>query len=75
MPGGTNVELPWADIVLCEKRILGCTMGSNRFRTDMPRYAELIAEGSAERGEHFHRVCPYGHQWVERCREPPTPTT
>ena len=37
VPAGTSVELPGADIVLREKTILGCLMGSNRFRTDMPR--------------------------------------
>jgi hypothetical protein len=21
------------------------------------------------RGDHFHRVCPCGHEWVERCSE------
>jgi S-(hydroxymethyl)glutathione dehydrogenase/alcohol dehydrogenase len=45
VPAGTNVELPGADIVLREKRILGCMMGSNRFRTDMPRYVELHRSG------------------------------
>ena len=45
MPAGTSVELPGADIVLREKRILGCMMGSNRFRTDMPRYIELYRRG------------------------------
>ena len=34
-----------ADIVLREKKILGCMMGSNRFRTDMPRYIELYRRG------------------------------
>jgi S-(hydroxymethyl)glutathione dehydrogenase/alcohol dehydrogenase len=45
VPAGVNVELPGADIVLREKRILGCMMGSNRFRTDMPRYVELYRSG------------------------------
>jgi S-(hydroxymethyl)glutathione dehydrogenase / alcohol dehydrogenase len=45
VPAGANVELPGADIVLREKRILGCMMGSNRFRTDMPRYVELYRRG------------------------------
>src|SRR4029453_9454455 len=45
VPAGVNVELPGADIVLREKRVLGCMMGSNRFRTDMPRYVELFARG------------------------------
>jgi hypothetical protein len=21
------------------------------------------------RGDHFHRVCPCGERWIERCRE------
>ncbi|HLY36891.1 MAG TPA: Zn-dependent alcohol dehydrogenase [Candidatus Binatia bacterium] len=46
VPAGTSVELPGADIVLREKTILGCMMGSNRFRTDMPRYLELYRSGS-----------------------------
>ena len=45
VPVGVNVELPGTDIVLREKRILGCMMGSNRFRTDMPRYVELYRRG------------------------------
>ena len=45
MPAGTSVELPGADIVLREKTVLGCMMGSNRFRTDMPRYVELYRSG------------------------------
>jgi len=45
VPHGTNVELPGADIVLREKTILGCMMGSNRFRVDMPRYVELYRSG------------------------------
>jgi len=45
VPAGTNVELPAADIVLREKTILGCLMGSNRFRIDMPRYLELYRSG------------------------------
>jgi S-(hydroxymethyl)glutathione dehydrogenase/alcohol dehydrogenase len=33
VPAGVDVQLPGADIVLREKTILGCMMGSNRFRT------------------------------------------
>jgi len=46
VPAGTSVELPGADIVLREKTILGCMMGSNRFRVDMPRYVELYRSGA-----------------------------
>jgi S-(hydroxymethyl)glutathione dehydrogenase/alcohol dehydrogenase len=45
VPAGTSVELPGADIVLREKTVLGCMMGSNRFRIDMPRYVELYRSG------------------------------
>ena len=45
VPAGVNVELPGTDIVLREKAILGCMMGSNRFRIDMPRYVELYRSG------------------------------
>ncbi len=45
VPAGTSVELPGADIVLREKAVLGCMMGANRFRTDMPRYVELYRRG------------------------------
>jgi len=27
------------------------------------------------RGDHFLRVCPCGHDWVERCSERSTPTS
>jgi hypothetical protein len=26
-------------------------------------------ECAEARGDHFHRVCPCGHRWVERCTE------
>jgi S-(hydroxymethyl)glutathione dehydrogenase/alcohol dehydrogenase len=45
VPAGTDVALPGADIVLREKAVIGCMMGSNRFRTDMPRYVELYRSG------------------------------
>jgi S-(hydroxymethyl)glutathione dehydrogenase / alcohol dehydrogenase len=51
VPAGTNVELPGADIVLREKSILGCMMGSNRFRIDMPRYVELYRRGQLKLDE------------------------
>ena len=45
VPVGTNVEVPGADIVLRGKSIVGCMMGSNRFRLDMPRYVDLYLNG------------------------------
>jgi S-(hydroxymethyl)glutathione dehydrogenase/alcohol dehydrogenase len=44
IPLGTSVELPGADF-LAEKKIQGSLMGSNQFRTDIPRYADLYRQG------------------------------
>jgi S-(hydroxymethyl)glutathione dehydrogenase/alcohol dehydrogenase len=44
IPPGTNLELPGIDF-LSEKRIQGSSMGSNRFRQDMPRYIDLYLDG------------------------------
>ena len=44
IPLGTSIELPGVDF-LREKKIQGSTMGSNQFRTDMPRYIELYLQG------------------------------
>ena len=41
---GTSIELPGVDFMY-EKRIQGSLMGSNQFRTDMPRYADLYLQG------------------------------
>jgi len=27
------------------------------------------------RGDHFHRVCPCGAEWIERCSERPAPAS
>jgi S-(hydroxymethyl)glutathione dehydrogenase/alcohol dehydrogenase len=51
VPMGVNVELPGADIVLREKTILGCMMGSNRFRLDIPRYVDLYLSGQLKLDE------------------------
>jgi len=51
VPVGTNVELPGADIVLREKTILGCMMGSNRFRLDIPRSVDLYLQGALKLDE------------------------
>ncbi len=45
IPIGTNIELHGADLVLRGKSVLGCMMGSNRFRVDMPRYVDLYQSG------------------------------
>lgn len=44
VPLGTKVELEGADF-LSERRLLGCLMGSNRFRIEMPRILELYRQG------------------------------
>ena len=44
IPEGTSIELE-GSAFLDEKRIQGSNMGSNRFRTDMPRYVELYRQG------------------------------
>ncbi len=44
IPIGTKVELDGVDF-LFEKKIQGCNMGSNRFRTDMPKYIDFYLNG------------------------------
>ena len=44
IPLGTSIELPGVDF-LREKKIQGSTMGSNQFRTDMPRFIDLYLQG------------------------------
>lgn len=44
IPVGTKLELDGTSF-LYEKKIQGSIMGSNRFRTDMPRYIEFYLQG------------------------------
>jgi Zn-dependent alcohol dehydrogenase len=44
IPVGTKIELHGVDF-LRERRIQGSMMGSNRFRTDMPRLIEFYQQG------------------------------
>jgi S-(hydroxymethyl)glutathione dehydrogenase/alcohol dehydrogenase len=44
IPVGTKIELHGVDF-LRERRIQGSLMGSNRFRTDMPRLVEFFLQG------------------------------
>ena len=44
IPQGTKIELDGPSF-LREKRIQGSSMGSNRFRMDMPRYIEFYLQG------------------------------
>ncbi len=44
VPFGEKIELHGADF-LRERKIQGSSMGSNRFRVDMPRLVELYMQG------------------------------
>lgn len=44
IPLGTSIELPGVAFME-EKKIQGSLMGSNQFRVDMPRYADLYLQG------------------------------
>jgi S-(hydroxymethyl)glutathione dehydrogenase/alcohol dehydrogenase len=44
IPVGQKVELNGYEF-LRSKKIQGCTMGSNRFRVDMPQYIDLYMQG------------------------------
>ena len=44
IPEGTKIELDGPSF-LRERKIQGSSMGSNRFRTDMPRYIEFYRQG------------------------------
>jgi S-(hydroxymethyl)glutathione dehydrogenase/alcohol dehydrogenase len=44
IPWGTKIELHGVDF-LRERRIQGSLMGSNRFRTDMPRLIDFYLQG------------------------------
>ena len=45
IPYGTKIELDGGTFLRRERRIQGSTMGSNNFRTDMPRYIEFYRQG------------------------------
>jgi S-(hydroxymethyl)glutathione dehydrogenase/alcohol dehydrogenase len=45
VPLGVNVEIPGLDIVFSAKTMVGSSMGSNRFRVDMPRYVDFYLRG------------------------------
>jgi len=44
IPVGTKVEIHGPDL-LSEKRLTGSNMGSNQFRTDMPRFVDMYLDG------------------------------
>ncbi len=45
IPEGTKIELDAGSFLRRERKIQGSTMGSNRFRVDMPRYIEFYRQG------------------------------
>jgi S-(hydroxymethyl)glutathione dehydrogenase/alcohol dehydrogenase len=57
IPLGQRVELHGIDF-LQEKRIQGSTMGSNRFRVDMPRYVDFYLSGRLRLDELISRRIP-----------------
>lgn len=50
IPVGTRIELHGPDF-LQEKKIQGSSMGSNRFRVDMPRYVDMYLSGKLKLDE------------------------
>ncbi len=44
IPVGTKVEIHGPDL-LSEKKLTGSNMGSNQFRTDMPRFVDMYLDG------------------------------
>lgn len=45
MPFGETVEVPGYEIFMQEKTLQGSMMGSNQFRTDMPRFVNMYLDG------------------------------
>lgn len=54
IPVGTKIELNGSDF-LREKKIQGSSMGSNRFRVDMPRYVDMYLSGKLKLDEMISR--------------------
>jgi S-(hydroxymethyl)glutathione dehydrogenase/alcohol dehydrogenase len=54
IPVGQKIELE-GSVFLREKKIQGCSMGSNRFKVDMPRYIELYLQGRLKLDEMITR--------------------
>ena len=50
IPEGTKIELTGHDL-LGERKIQGSSMGSNRFRVDMPRYVDMYLMGNLKLDE------------------------
>jgi S-(hydroxymethyl)glutathione dehydrogenase/alcohol dehydrogenase len=54
IPVGQKIELE-GSVFLREKKIQGCSMGSNRFKVDMPRYVDLYLQGRLKLDEMITR--------------------
>ena len=54
IPVGEKLEIEGRSF-LTEKKLQGCSMGSNRFRVDMPRYIELNRQGRLKLDEMITR--------------------
>ena len=67
IPLGQKMELHGFDF-LCEKRIQGSNMGSNRFRVDMPRYIDIYLTASCT-STTWSRA---GSSWRRSTRASPT---
>jgi S-(hydroxymethyl)glutathione dehydrogenase/alcohol dehydrogenase len=55
IPVGQNVEIP-GSAFLQERKIQGSSMGSNRFRVDMPRYIDFYFQGRLKLDEMVSRT-------------------
>ncbi len=54
IPAGEKLEIEGSSF-LTEKKLIGCSMGSNRFRIGMPRYIELNRQGRLKLDEMITR--------------------
>ena len=55
IPVGDSVSIPGFELFAQEKKIQGSNMGSNQFRTDMPRFIELYLDGRLKLDEMVSR--------------------
>jgi len=57
IPVGQKIELDGPSF-LREKKVQGCSMGSNRFKVDMPRYIDYYRQGRLKLDEMITRTYP-----------------
>jgi S-(hydroxymethyl)glutathione dehydrogenase / alcohol dehydrogenase len=55
IPVGTQIEIHGPDLLM-EKTLTGSNMGSNQFRTDMPRFVEMYLDGRLHLDEMVSRT-------------------